>query len=116
MDRALVAFFVVMCAIVVISVVVLIMLFEPEGVPDSRIICPADFRMCPDGTGVGTDTASVRAERAGNGNGRVYTIDYTAADDKGATCSGDVTVSVPKSKGKNGAAVDDGPTFDSTTP
>src|SRR5262249_18541196 len=38
---------------------------------------------CPDATGVGTNTALVRAERAGTskvpGNGRVYHIGYTAA-------------------------------------
>jgi hypothetical protein len=99
---------------------------DPDGDPvtitidgirqDEPVNGLGDGDTSPDGAGVGTDTASVRAERAGNGNGRVYTIDYTAMDDKGATCSGDVTVSVPKNQGKHGAAVDDGPTFDSTTP
>lgn len=70
----------------------------------------------PDGQGVGTSTASVRAERAGNGNGRVYQIDFLADDGNGGTCSGIVTVGVPKSQGRNGAPVDDGPTYDSAQP
>jgi hypothetical protein len=67
----------------------------------------------PDGSGLGTPTAQLRAERVGNGNGRVYHVGYTA-DDGLATCTGEVVVSVPKSQGKNGAAVDDGPQYDST--
>jgi VCBS repeat-containing protein len=40
----------------------------------------------PDGMGIGTDTAYVRAERAGNGNGRVYHITFTAEDGQGGSC------------------------------
>jgi hypothetical protein len=36
----------------------------------------------PDGTGTGTDTANVRAERSGTGDGRVYHISFTANDVK----------------------------------
>lgn len=70
----------------------------------------------PDGFGIGTDTAQVRAERAGNGNGRVYHITFTATDPYGGTCTGLVFVTVPKSQGTNGAAVDDGALYDSTLP
>lgn len=70
----------------------------------------------PDGFGIGAATAQVRAERAGSGNGRFYHISFTAADPYGATCAGTVHVSVPKSQGKGGAAVDDGALFDSTLP
>lgn len=70
----------------------------------------------PDGNGVGTPTAQVRAERAGNGDGRVYHIAFTADDGNGGTCEGTVLVSVPKSQGKNGAAVDGGVLYDSTKP
>jgi hypothetical protein len=53
--------------------------------------------------------ASVRAERAGNGNGRVYHILFTAADDgHGSSCSGAVTVGVPHSQKKELTAIDDG--------
>ena len=52
----------------------------------------------PDGGGVGTDTAQVRAERSGQGDGRVYQIFYTASDDKGAECTSSVHVGVPHDK------------------
>ena len=66
----------------------------------------------PDGTGVGTSTAQVRAERVETGNGRVYHISFTATDTAGGSCSGEVLVSV--SVGRRDMAVDDGPLFDST--
>ena len=40
----------------------------------------------------------LRAERSGRGDGRVYTIAYTAKDPSGASCSGTVTVTVPHDK------------------
>lgn len=69
----------------------------------------------PDGAGIDTSIAEVRAERAGGGNGRYYHISFTADDGNGGSCSGAVQVSVPASQGKKGAAVDDGPLYDSTT-
>jgi hypothetical protein len=68
----------------------------------------------PDGQGVGTSTAYVRAERSGFGNGRVYHIGFTADDGRGGTCSGTVLVSVPLHRGPKGAPVDDGALYDST--
>lgn len=54
----------------------------------------------------------LRAERAGSGDGRVYSIAYTASDPSGASCSGSVTVSVPHQQ--NGLpAVDSGATYNS---
>jgi hypothetical protein len=73
-----------------------------------------DGDTAPDGAGVGTSTAEVRAERAGGGNGRVYHIFFTADDGNGGECQGSVLVGVPKSQGKKGAPVDDGALFDST--
>ncbi len=67
----------------------------------------------PDGTGVGTDTAQVRAERSGAGDGRVYHISFTADDGEGGTCTGEVLVSVPHDQ-SGAAAVDQGALFDST--
>jgi hypothetical protein len=61
---------------------------------------------------VGTDTAEVRAERVGSGNGRVYHVSFTATDELGLSCSGEVTVGVPRSR--HGTPVDDGALFDST--
>lgn len=49
----------------------------------------------PDAAGIGTDTASVRAERSGNGDGRVYIIVFEASDDQGGQCIGKVAVNVP---------------------
>lgn len=43
----------------------------------------------------------LRAERAGNGDGRTYTITYTATDASGNSASTSVTVIVPHDKGKN---------------
>ncbi|MFB5645959.1 MAG: FG-GAP repeat protein, partial [Nitrosopumilaceae archaeon] len=69
----------------------------------------------PDGAGVGTDTAQLRAERSGSGDGRVYEVSFTADDGKGGTCIGSVNVSVPLNQNGD-AAVDSGQNFDSTIP
>ncbi len=66
----------------------------------------------PDGMGVGTSTAQVRAERSGTGNGRVYEISFVAVDNSSAECVGSVNVSVPHDKKKE--AIDDGQIYDST--
>jgi hypothetical protein len=63
--------------------------------------------------GVGTSTAYVRAERVGDGNGRVYHIFFTATDIHGNSCNGVVQVGVPIDIDL-GPAVDDGALFDST--
>jgi cell wall-associated NlpC family hydrolase len=83
---------------------------------DEPVNGTGDGDTSPDGQGIGTPTAMVRAEAAGSGNGRVYHISFTANDSRGGVCSGKVLVSVPKSQGKNGAAVDDGALYDSTLP
>src|SRR5215217_8046236 len=67
----------------------------------------------PDGFGIGTNTAQVRAERAGNGDGRVYHISFTANDGRGGECTGEVLVSVPHDQ-RGPPAVDSGAGFDST--
>jgi chitinase len=53
----------------------------------------------------------LRAERAGNGNGRVYTIHFTASDFEGSA-SGKVNVCVPHSV-KSGA-INGGELYNST--
>lgn len=72
-----------------------------------------DGKFTPDGQGVGTSTAEVRAERAVPGNGRVYHISFSASDTFGASCSSEVLVGVPHDE-RGGAAVDDGPLYDSS--
>jgi hypothetical protein len=49
----------------------------------------------------------LRAERSRKGDGRVYRITFTATDDRGATCTGIVKVSVPRHRRR--AAVDSAP-------
>src|SRR5262249_47955970 len=73
-----------------------------------------DGATCPDATGLGTDTASVRAERSGGGDGRVYHIAVRAADACGLTCEGTVEVCVRHDNGHGGSCIDGGPKFDST--
>ncbi|MGD2177972.1 MAG: hypothetical protein PVG71_09140, partial [Anaerolineae bacterium] len=65
---------------------------------DEPLHSPGSGSTSPDGRGVGTATAQVRAERDGGGNGRVYHIDFTATDGHGGTCSGAVLVGVPQSE------------------
>jgi hypothetical protein len=62
---------------------------------------------------IGTGTASIRAERAGNGDGRVYHIGFTATDGAGGACNRTVLVGVPHDN--HGAApVNGGPLYNST--
>lgn len=69
----------------------------------------------PDGTGVGTDTASLRSERSGLGNGRVYVLHFEADDGNGGTCEGTVPVQVPHHLDhKICDAIDDGQNYDAT--
>jgi hypothetical protein len=74
----------------------------------------------PDGAGVGTNAAQVRAERAGTpkvpGNGRVYHIHFQASDGKGGACSGVVKVGVPHDQRRGHVIVDGGELFNSTLP
>jgi hypothetical protein len=70
----------------------------------------------PDGFGVGSPQAQVRAERSGTGNGRVYAITFKADDGKGGTCNATVNVGVPHDQGKGSVAIDDGQKYDSTLP
>lgn len=69
----------------------------------------------PDADGVGTHTASVRAERSGNGDGRVYVIHFVASDGRGGGCSGSVIVKVPHDQSvKDCPAIDSGQNYDAT--
>ena len=73
-----------------------------------------DGRTAPDGRGIGTSTAEVRAERDRWGNGRVYHIGFTADDGRGGVCSGEVQVGVPRYWWFGWSLIDDGPLYDST--
>ena len=101
---------------------------DPDGDPvtviidsifqDEPVDSYGDGKFVPDGQGVGTDTAEVRAERSGTkkvpGDGRVYHIGFTADDGQGGSCSGEVMVGVPHNQ--NTAPVDGGALYDSTVP
>lgn len=49
---------------------------------------------------VDEDTVQLRAERSGNGSGRIYTITVEATDEAGNSATDTVEVTVPHSKGK----------------
>lgn len=67
----------------------------------------------PDASGIGSATASVRAERAGGGDGRVYHVQFTATDAAGGSCAGSVAVCVPHDAAHR-ACGDGGALFGST--
>jgi len=70
---------------------------------------------CPDASGVEIDeTVSLRAERDGGGDGRVYHVAFTADDGDGGTCAGEVVVCVPHDQGDGASCADGGPLVDST--
>ena len=56
---------------------------------------------------------SVRAERAGTMNGRVYHVFFSASDGHGGSCSGSATIGVPHDQGPSGGPVDDGALYNS---
>ena len=60
--------------------------------------------------------ASVRAERSGTGNGRVYQISFTADDGKGAPAPARSRSASPIASRKGLTAIDDGQLYDSTIP
>ncbi len=85
---------------------------------DEPVLESSTGNTAPDGRGVGTAVAEVRAERAGSkkvpGDGRFYHIGFTADDGNGESCTGEVRVVVPHDRGNNSVSVDGGPVYDST--
>ena len=59
-----------------------------------------DGDTAPDWKITGKLTANLRAERSGNGNGRIYTLTITCNDTAGNSSSKWVTVKVPHDQGK----------------
>jgi len=68
----------------------------------------------PDAAGVGTETACVRAERSGTGDGRVYEITFVARDGKGGETEGSVFVKVPHDESGDCVSVDSGQIYNAT--
>ena len=82
--------------------------------PTATIEGAGGDKHAPDASGVGTDTASLRAERSGTGNGRVYEITFVASDGIAET-EGSVTVCVPHDPRKGTCeCIDDGQDYDAT--
>lgn len=90
-----------------------------------------DGNHTPDAYGIGTDVASLRAERSGtgdgemcnakHGNGRVYMINFTASDGVDEDVEGNVTVCVPHDNRKcdkcddyDCVCIDDGQKYNAT--
>jgi hypothetical protein len=92
---------------------------DPDGQPVSVSVTSVFQDEPTNGTGDG-DTApdatlsplSVRAERSGNGDGRVYHVAVTASDGVGGSCAVEIQVGVPHSKKK--LPVDGGALYNST--
>lgn len=84
---------------------------------DELVNSAADGNTSPDAT-IGSGGAfSVRAERAGTGDGRVYRIAFSASDGKGGSCSGVGIVGVPHDQGGQPVPIDSAPpSYDSTLP
>ncbi len=71
---------------------------------------------CPAGVGVGGATATVRAERNGAGDGRVYHVGFVADDGRGGQCRGSVSVCVPHDQGRGSRCMDEGSLVNSSGP
>ena len=81
---------------------------------DESVAAIGSGNTSPDGAGIGTPTAQVRAERAGPGTGRIYIISFSATNPAGGTCTGSVSVFVPHDQGQGFTPIDTGARFDST--
>ena len=60
---------------------------------------------------VDATTVSLRSERSGGGNGRVYTLGWVAEDSSGNAAEGTCMVVVDHDNGHGGAALDDGEAY-----
>ena len=91
---------------------------DPDGPPVTPVVTSVyqdePTGNSPDATLV-SGLLSLRAERNGPGNGRIYHIDFTATDAFGASCKGEVTVCVPHDQGR-GACGDGGALYPSGVP
>lgn len=81
---------------------------------DEPVNARGDGNTAPDGAGIGTSTALVRAERSGLGTGRYYYISFTATDVTGSSCSRTLQTYVPHDQGQGILPTDTGLRFDST--
>ena len=100
---------------------------DPDGDPvtiaitgitqDEPVNGVADGNTSPDAEVGAAGAFRVRAERSGQGDGRVYRIAFTASDAEGGECSAVLRVGVPHDQGKGSTPVDSAPpSFVSTAP
>jgi len=84
---------------------------------DEPVNDEADGNTSPDAT-IGSGGAfKVRAERSGQGDGRVYRVAFTATDGQGGDCTGIGRIGVPHDQGGQPAPIDSAPpSYDSTLP
>jgi hypothetical protein len=67
--------------------------------------------------GTHSNSARLRAERSGKGDGRVYRVSFAGSDGEGGSCSGTIKVGVPRSIGAGSTPIDSAPpSFDSLGP
>jgi len=96
---------------------------DPDGDPvtiavtgvtqDESVTGGGSGNTCSDAT-IHDGAAQVRAERSGQGNGRVYHITFLASDGNGGSCEGKVSVCVPHDQGRRrDGCIDDGQLFTS---
>ena len=83
---------------------------------DGEVNSLASGATSPDGKGVGTPFAQVRAERDDTGDGRVYEMHFKAADTAGNELTGKVSTSavVHGQSRRSFPAIDSGQVYDST--
>ncbi|HKP19451.1 MAG TPA: vWA domain-containing protein [Gaiellaceae bacterium] len=74
-----------------------------------------DGNTTPDAVIGSKNRFSVRSERQGAADGRVYRVEFSAADNKGGSCSATATVGVPHDQGKHSSPIDSRPpSYDAT--
>lgn len=100
---------------------------DPDGDPitvtvigvtqDEPLNTLGDGNTCPDAI-ITPGGVQLRAERTGTpkvpGNGRVYTVTFTATDSNGGSCTHSVNVCVPHDRKPGRVCVDDGQNYSST--
>ena len=101
---------------------------DPEGDPvevaitsvfqDEPVNDVGDGDTLPDALGLESGALQLRAERSGEfevpGDGRVYHVGFSAEDERGGRCDGEVTVCVRLDQLPGNECVDQGALFDST--
>jgi HEAT repeat protein len=69
---------------------------------------------CPDAIIDGDDTAMIRSERSGRLDGRIYRLNFSAADGKGGACNGVVRVCIPHEESTVATCIEQPEEYDST--